>query len=157
MTRHPSVEELGEPALQVAGFQLWVHGYQSRDSADYWDGNWLRATAHCGGMGASVWASGAFLRNVDLLGLAENCDALREGKAQRAELAPLEPDLTITIEPRDRPGHFSVKVEITPEHLTQQHSFEFEIDQTYLPGIARMCRAIVGAYPVRGDEASHGV
>ena len=157
MSRHPTVEELGEPALQVSGFQLWVHGYQFPDLADYWDGNWLRVTAHCGGPGASVWTSGAILRNVELLGLAEGCNALREGQAQRAELAPLEPDLKLSIEPRDRTGHFSVVVEITPDHLTQQHSFEFEIDQTYLPGIARMCRAIVEAYPVRGEKASRGV
>ena len=157
MTRHPSVEELGQPALQLAGFQLWVHGYEFQDSADYWDANWLRVTAHCGGLGASVWATGALLRNVDLAGWAEKCDALREGKAQRAELAPLDPEVKVVIEPRDRLGHLSVLVEITPEHLSQRHSFEFDIDQTYLLDIARMCRAILGAYPVRGDEASRGV
>ena len=48
---------LGEPALRIAGFQLWVHGYQFPDSNDYWDGNWLRVTVHCGAAGASVCAS----------------------------------------------------------------------------------------------------
>ena len=32
----------------------------------------------------------------------------------------------------DRHGHFRLLVEITPDHLRQQHVFEFEIDQSHL-------------------------
>lgn len=150
MAVHPTVEELGEPALRFHGLELWVHGYEFPQLSDYWDGNWLRVTAHCGGAGASVWVSGALVRNVDLSGWADQCDAVREGTANVAELAPLEPALKVTVQPTDGLGHVSVKVEITPDHMTQRHSFEFTSDQTYLPELSKSCRAIVHAYPVRG-------
>jgi hypothetical protein len=54
-------DSLGPPALQVVGFQLWIHGRQFPDAQDCWDGNWLRVTAHCGANGATVWASGAIV------------------------------------------------------------------------------------------------
>jgi len=157
MTKHPTSEELGEPALRVEGFQLWVHGYEFRDSTDYWDGNWLRVTAHCGGLGASVWVSGALLMVGDLVGWADQCDALRDGRATEAKLAPLEPELKVFVRPADQLGHLTVSVEITPQHLTQRHFFEFKIDQTYLPEIARRCRAVVLSYPLRGEERRRGV
>jgi hypothetical protein len=50
-----------------------------------------------------------------------------------------------------------MRVQITPDHLTQEHSFEFELDQTYLPGIAAQCRTIADAYPVRGEATRDGV
>jgi hypothetical protein len=157
MTRHPTSEELGEPALRIDGFQLWVHGYQFPDSTDEWDGNWLWVTAHCGAAGAAVWVSGALLTVPDILHLEEECEALRQGQVQLAELTSLEPELKINIQPVDRLGHLEVKVEITPDHMSQQHSFQFEIDQTYLPLIAMQCRAITQAYPIRGEQKGRGV
>jgi hypothetical protein len=41
------IENLGEPDLRVAGLRVWIHGRQFPDSQDYWDGNWLNATAYC--------------------------------------------------------------------------------------------------------------
>jgi len=93
----------------------------------------------------------------DLLRWADQCEALSQGQAQEAELAPLEPELKVSIRPVDRLGHFKIRVHITPDHLTQQHSFEFEIDQTYLLAIETQCRTIAGAYPVRGEETKRGV
>jgi len=136
----PKPEELGDPDLRIDGLQIWVHGYQFPDSTDYWDGNWLRVTAHCGAAGASVWVSGAILMVSDIVGFADRCDDLREKRAEAAELKPLEPELKVLIRPIDRFGHLSVTVHITPEHLTQSHSFEYGIDQTYLPEISGMCR-----------------
>ena len=156
-TKHPSPEELGDPDLKVAGFQLWVHGRQFPDSADYYDGNWLRVTAHSGASGASVWASGAILTVTDLLQWAQECDVLAQGQAQEAELAPVEPDLKVLIRRVDHVGHFTMRVQITPDHLRQEHSFESEIDQTYLPEISRQCRAIASADPVRGEPRKDGV
>lgn len=152
MTGHPTPEQLGEPDLKVAGFQLWVHGRQFPDSTDYYDGNWLTVTAHGNASGASVWTSGAILMVTDLVRWGEECEALRKGQSQEAALAPLEPELKVSIRPLDRLGHFTMRVEITSDHLRQAHSFEFEIDQTYLPEIERQCRAIAAAYPVRGEE-----
>jgi len=157
VTRHPTPEALGEPDLKVAGFQLWVHGREFLDAADYHDGNWLRVTTHSGASGASVWASGAILMVTDLLRWAEECDALAKGQAQEAKLAPMELELKVLIRQVDRLGHFTMRVQITPDHLRQEHSFEFEIDQTYLPEIAKQCRTIAAAYPVRGEATKDGV
>jgi hypothetical protein len=47
-------EPLGAPDLQIAGLRLWVHDRQFPMADDYWDGNWLQVTVHCGAPGASV-------------------------------------------------------------------------------------------------------
>jgi len=35
MSQRVIPEDLGEPDLKIAGFQLWVHGRQYPDSEDY--------------------------------------------------------------------------------------------------------------------------
>ena len=153
---HPNPDELGAPDLEVAGLQLWVHGRQFPDSPDYYDGNWLRVTVHAGAAGASVWTSGAILMVPDLVRWADQCDVLSNGGSQDAELAPMEPELRVRIRQLDRLGHLTMQVLITPDNLTQEHSFEFEIDQSHLPGIAAQCRSIADAYPVRGESTKDG-
>jgi hypothetical protein len=149
MPKHPTIEELGEPDLKVGWFQLWVHGRQFPDSSDYWDGNWLYVTAHCGGLGASVFASGAILTVGDLLQWSKACDALAAREVMEAELNPLEPELRVVVLPSDSLGHHEMCVFITPEHLTQKHEFRLAIDQTELGEIARRCRRIASTYPLR--------
>ena len=86
----------------------------------------------------------------DIVSFVTECRQLREGQGKRACLKSYEPELCVTIEPRDRLGHLLVRVEITPDHMMQHHVMDFEFDQTYLPEIIRQCRAIVDEYPVRG-------
>ena len=152
MTTHPSLDQLGAASLKVAGFQLWVHGRQFPDSTDYYDGNWLRVSAHCGCAGASVWATGSILMVTDLVSWAKECDQLLRKEAKQATLNPMEPNLCVTIKSTDALGHFSLSVEITPEHLSQRHTMEFEIDQTYLPELIRQCRQIEKEHPIRGTK-----
>ncbi len=144
-------KDLGEPDLKIAGFQLWVNGRQCPDSEDYYDGNWLRVMAHCGGLGASVWAQGAILMVTDIAGFGDQCAAILEGKSKSAILEPFEPELKISFETTDRLGHIRAKIWITPNNLTQSHWFEFEVDQSYLPDIIQRCAAIVLKYPTRGQ------
>ena len=139
MPKHPKPDELGQPDLKIAGFQLWVHNCD--------DENWLNVTAHTGAMGASVWTSGSILMLSELAGLAEHCEALSKGESDEAWLGDIEPELKVTIKRTDSLGHLSMRVEITPDYLNQQHSFEFEIDQTYLSEIVRQCRRIVTSNP----------
>ena len=143
-------ESLGEPSLAIAGFQLWVHGYEKPDRTDGTDGEWLLVTAHAASGEASVWVSGAIVWLPDLKLFGEECDALRQGQAAVAELPKMEPNLSISIRPVDKLGHFRVTVEITPEHLTQEHRFSFEIDPSQLAAISKACQAIVRKFPVRG-------
>ncbi|MCA9421767.1 MAG: hypothetical protein KC592_12165 [Nitrospira sp.] len=150
MNQKLTPENLGHPALKIAGFQLWVHGRQFPEAEDNDDGNWLRVTAHCGASGASVWAQGAILMVTDIAGFGDQCAAMLRGTSNTAALDPLEPELKVSLQALDRLGHVRAKVEITPDHLVQLHQMVFEIDQSYLPDIIKQCLAIVQEYPIRG-------
>lgn len=150
MSQKVTPEELGEPDLKVAGLQLWVHGRECPESEHYYDGNWLHVTAHCGALGASVWAEGAILMVTDIADFGNQCTEMLSRGAKSAALDPLEPELRVSLETVDSLGHICVQVEITPDHLAQAHRFEFEVDQGYLPRIVRQCSAIVQQFPIRG-------
>jgi hypothetical protein len=152
MTQVLTPTDLGEPDLRVAGLRLWVHGRQFPEAEDAYDGNWLRVTAHCGASGASVWAQGAILMVTDVAGFGDGCTAMLGGKSKTAALTPLEPDLKVTLESTDSLGHVRAHVEITPDHVWQSHRFEFEVDQSYLPGIITQCSDFVSEYPSRGTR-----
>ena len=152
MSQKLTPADLGEPDLKLAAFQLWVHGREFPEAEDYYDGNWLRVTAHCGASGASVWAQGAILMVTDIARFSEGCAALLNGDSTSATLDPLEPELNLSLQAADQLGHVRAMVEITPDHLAQAHRFEFEIDQSYLPDIIRQCSAIVQEYPIRGQQ-----
>lgn len=156
MTQKLTPTDLGDPDLTVAGFQLWVHGRQFPEAEDYYDGNWLRVTAHCGASGASVWAQGAIVMVTDIYGFGDGCAAMHRGEMKAAALAPFEPELKVSLEVSDSVGHIRAQVEITPDHLLQSHRFEFEVDQSYLPGIIRQCSEIVQEYPIRGLQDRKG-
>lgn len=49
-------DNLGQPDIKLNGLQIWIHGRQYPNEEDYWDGNWLNVTAHCGSQGAEVWS-----------------------------------------------------------------------------------------------------
>jgi hypothetical protein len=53
---------LGAPGIRLEGLEIWVHGRQFPGADDYWEGNWLNATAHCGAACASVLVTGPFVR-----------------------------------------------------------------------------------------------
>ena len=146
-----NADSLGPPALKVAGFQLWIHGRQFPDSQDSWDGNWLNITAHCGANGSSVWASGAIVMVSDLARWLAGCESLYQSGQGDAVLQTLEPNLLVTLRSSDRRGHILMHVEITPDHMTQEHYVDFEIDQSYLPSLMAQCRAIIEEYPIRGE------
>lgn len=146
-----SADTLGPPDLKAVGFQLWIHGRQFPDAQDYWDGNWLNVTAHCGANGSSVWVSGAIVMVSDLAGWATACQALYERGQGEAVLQPCEPNLLLRLRPSDRLGHLLLRVEITPDPMTQEHRIDFGIDQSYLPSLMAQCRAIIEEYPIRGE------
>jgi hypothetical protein len=142
---------LGPPDLELAGFALWVHGREFPDANGYWDGNWLRATAHCGGAGASVWVSGAFITAWELADWISSTEQLHQSLSGCARLQCLEPNLDILLEPEGRGGRLNLVVKITPDHIIQDHRFEFDLDQSYLPAFLRAGRRLVMRFPVRGS------
>ena len=149
MTPHATPEDFGEPSLKVAGFQLWIHGREAPEATDRYDGNWLSVTAHCGLSGASVWAQGAIVMATDIESFGAQCEKLLSGDAPNASLDPIEPGFRVAIEPTDELGHLKARVDITPDHLAQSHTMDFEIDQSYLSGIISQCARILREFPVR--------
>jgi hypothetical protein len=142
------LEELGPPNLKVVGFGLWVHGREFATAEEPWDEDWLRVTGYCAAPGARVWVSGPVLGSTSLARWAAECEALHATLSGRAELRSLEPNLRAVIEPEGRSGQLVFAVFITPDHMTQEHRFEFGIDQSYLPQLLKDLRVILAAYPV---------
>ena len=67
-----------------------------------------------------------------------------------AKLEPLEPKLRLSIQKADALGHLTMRVDITPDNLTQNHTMLFEIDLSYLPLVITACTRILDEFPVRG-------
>lgn len=148
---HKAFTSLGAPDLKLEGLQIWVHGRQFPDSHDYWDGNWLRVTAHCGGNGASVFATGSIIHLSELDRWLVETEELLKNLNGEAKLACMEPALSATFKSGSL-GHITMEVSITPDHMAQRHWFQFEIDQSYLPTFVKQCRSILEAHPIRGSR-----
>jgi hypothetical protein len=139
----------GPPAIAVGGLQIWVHGRQSPESEDYWDGNWLLVTAHCGAAGAEVWVSGAIIHLSEVAEWLSGTERLHEKLAGSAGLKCMEPELHVEMEMKNA-GQMLMIVNITPDNLAQAHEFKFELDQSYLPNVITGCREVLGKYPLKG-------
>ena len=149
---HPTPEQLGPPSLRLAFLQIWVHGRQFPDAMDRSDGNWLNVVAHCGGDGASVWATGAILDTVALSRFRDDLDRIYRTLVGEAVLESDEPNIKAHVKSSDKAGHLRIRIELTPDHLLQGHWFEFEADQTYLPPLIDQLDTILKTFPVRGIE-----
>ncbi len=142
-------ERLGPPDVSFAGLRLWIHGRQFPEADDFWDGNWLNVTAHCGGEGADVWVGGAILHAPDLEHWLEELEELNRELRGGAKLSGPEAELRVELKAEPL-GQVTMRVEITPNRLTQRHEFTFESDQTYLKPLLEGCRAAVRRNPVKG-------
>jgi hypothetical protein len=143
------IEKYGTPDIQIVGLQIWVHGYQFEEAENNDDSGWLRLSAHCGAKGADVWVSGSYLQVHDIDKFASDSEKLYQREIKEIELNPLEPELRIAIKAIDSLGHFELTIEITPDHLSQNHKFQFEIDQSYLPVLVTQCRGLLKHFPCR--------
>jgi hypothetical protein len=148
-------ENLGAPDIKLAEFQLWVHSRQFPPSEDFWYGNWLNVTAHCGSQGADVWANGSILGAPDIASWLVALEEMNRTLSGEAYLGSLEPELRVELKMESR-GHIWVRVEITPDHMTQEHVFQFEVDQSYLRRLIEDCRKVLAKYPVRGKPEHNG-
>jgi hypothetical protein len=149
-------DSLGEPALKIAGLQIWIHGREFPAATEHFDADWLRITAHCGSAGASVWVHGALLSSWSFAQFAAECGQLYQTLTGRAHLGSYEPNLGAEFRAADGAGHLEFAVEITPDHLEQQHRFVFGgFDQSYLPSVIVACNAIVARHPTAFAVRDH--
>jgi hypothetical protein len=149
------LKNLGDPDIRLAGLQIWIHGRQYPKEEDYWDGNWLNITAHCGANGADVWTSGDILHVPDISRWLAALEEMNKSLAGEANLVSLEPELSVELDAKEL-GKISMRVEITPDYMSQEHSFQFEIDQSYLAGLIGSCRKVLAKYPIRGKSDAEG-
>src|SRR5262249_44995106 len=109
----------------------------------------------CSDGGASVSVDGAILMVNDLQRWADQCEALYRDMTCEALLSSYEPNLKAAIRPSDDIGHLTLRVEITPEHMAQDHRFDMALDQSFLPALIHQCREVVMNYPIRDPEKWH--
>lgn len=137
-----------EPDFVIGGFSLWVHGWQFEDSNDYDDANWLRITARQKSLGSTVTVNGAIIQAMDLSRFLLEIKELHKTLTGEASLDSHEPNLKVVLETKGL-GHIEMTVDITPEHMSQQHRFQSEIDQSYLPDAIAALKAILAVYAPR--------
>ncbi len=145
-----SLEKYGPPDFKLAGFQMWVHGREYPENKNYWDGNWLRITAYCGSDGSSVIVTGAIIRIPEVLELKNGFEQLHSMLQGSIEIVCLEPNLKFDIQMEGQ-GNAVFSVFITPDHLSQQHSYLFPIDQSYFPSVIENCNIILKKFVIVGD------
>src|SRR5678815_5094297 len=97
MDSERSKDSLGDPDINLNGFQLWVHARQFPNEQDYWDGNWLNATAHCGTHDANVWTSGSIIHVPDLVRWLSALEIMNQTLSGEADLVSLEPELSVAL------------------------------------------------------------
>jgi hypothetical protein len=146
----PNADHLGPPAIKIAGLSIWIHGRQFPEAKDYWDGNWLNVSVCCEALGATVWTAGPILMTSDINTWREQCEKLLDRMDGEASLQPLEPNLEVNLRSTDRHGHVLMRVEITPNHMEQEHRFDFSIDQSFVTELISQCDGILKEFPIRG-------
>lgn len=143
------IKHLGSPAIKLMGLQIWIIGRQFPNSNDYWDANWLNVVAHCGTAGASVWIRGPIIHLREIDHWLATTKEIQKTLTGEAKLDCIEPNLSVTLEAA-KLGHITMRVSITPDHMTQTHLFQFDIDQTYLGSLISQCSAALQEYPMLG-------
>jgi hypothetical protein len=138
----------GEPNIRTRGLSIHVHSRS--DAPDYWDGNWAAITATCEYPGARVETTGVILHLAELARLADGCERLYKTLEGEAQLACMEPNLRVKLTAL-RGGHIEIEIAITPDQLSQSHTFLDGFDQTYLPPIIEACHRVLDKFPVRGE------
>ena len=149
------MSDSASPTIELGALQIWVHGYQFPEATDAWDGNWLRVTARCSVPGATVEVTGAILDTVSFQRFQGELARVYQTLDGVATLESHEPNLTVVVQAHRSTGHLEARVDITPDHMYQEHSFLIGADQTHLPTVMRGCAEVLRRYPIR-DPAARG-
>ena len=140
-----------EPSISCGILKIWILSRQFPDATDYWDGNWLNVIAHCSDKGAAVTVSGSIIHLREIATLRAELLNMDESLKGSAEMPTIEPNLHLKLD-CNHLGHIAGECHITPDHMTQSHSFDFDLDQSYLKHLIRQCDRVLEEYPVRDAE-----
>jgi hypothetical protein len=142
-----------EPDVSLAGLSIWISGRRFPQADDYWDGNWLVLRATMKGVGSVVTTEGSILTTMDFERFRNDLTAMHETLSGDASLAGYEPNLALKLKSTDL-GRIDGEVQITGDHLSESHRFEFGIDQSYLPELIASCGAVLERFPIVGKPVS---
>ena len=146
------MQDCDEPSLALGGLRVWVVGRAFPDSAEWWDRDLLKVRAECRAPGSAVTATGAILRSDEIADLLAGMEAMHKWESKSFDWNPREPNLSVKLE-----GGLTVQVDITPDHMMQQHRFRFHLDLTYLLEPIGQCRQILRSFPVTVGGRSYPV
>jgi hypothetical protein len=140
---------MGDPDLKLGGLSVWVRERANPEVSDYWDGNWLIVQANMQVGQSSVTTGGAILMTTDVEQFRNQLAVMHEALTGEASLSGSEPNLEVTVR-MNRLGQIVGQVIITPDHLTEHHRFDIELDQSYLPALITSCDSIIQRFPTVG-------
>lgn len=151
-----SINQMLERAsdLHFGGLRIWVHHRQNPSAKDYWDGNWISCTAICEALTSMVKVTGPFLHLPEIEYLHDELDKLDEQQIDEMELECMDPNLSLSLAVSGSLGGLKLTVKLTPDHITQHHTFVFETDRSWLPRVMADCGKILAKYPIVGDPVA---
>jgi hypothetical protein len=142
------LEDLGKPALTIAGLRLWIHGKESPDLVNSPDGDWLLVSAICEVSGACVsLRNEPCLQSSEIDLISKKCIRLLRREVAETRWDPVEPNVNVIVK-RSAGELFEVRIEITPNVATQAHRFDFdEIHSSDLEAIVKDCENVLTRFP----------
>jgi hypothetical protein len=151
-----SVSHLEPLSFRVAGgaseVLVRVKAYEHPECADYDDGNWLLAdlTVHLSGFRASF---GISARSPELEVFLRELDSMEKTLSGTASYEMIEPSLSLKAVIGKRGTIEWTGTAQYPLGSGNELSFEFESDQSYLPGLVESLRSILERFPIKGLAA----
>jgi hypothetical protein len=131
--------------IELGGLRIWVHGRQFPDKTDGGFDDWLWITAQYQSFGAVVWTSGPITLTSEFHGFLRDLKVMDKELRGTAAFKSLDPGLNVSLE-MNTLGQISFHVDITPDHMTQKHSFDDPINQSYLPAAIHGLQRVVDQY-----------
>ena len=141
-----------EPSIALGLLQIWIVRRPFPHAGDYWESNWLDVTARCDGVGSRIEVTGRFLHLGEIRRWKKDLESYYATPSSRVELSTMEPTLKVAIGAQNsKTGHMDCTVALTGDHMSEKHSFSFEIDQSYLPALITQLGAVLREYPIQDE------
>ena len=87
----------------------------------------------------------------ELLGWLSEIKELNKTLTGTASLECIEPNIHAELKMESR-GRVILTVNITPDHLLEEHEFIFEIDQSYFASLITDLESVISKYKIKGNS-----
>lgn len=130
--------------------RLMVYGREHIGATDYWDGNWLSATAEVAA-GAFRGTLGGSIRGDEVTAFSRQLESLYDRLDGEACFLTMESWVEIRVT-ANRRGHVEVHGRLTDD-MVDGNTLEFRLsfDQTFLPPIIAQLHEVTRQFPVVGE------